>query len=129
MELLTGKVAVITGGSRGIGRGIAEAFLAEGASVVINGRSPEKGAATLRDFDVQNRARFIAGDVKNRANVEAVVDEALTVFGRVDILVNNAGGSTGFAPIHELAEEAWQEANQWILNSCFWATGARFLTC
>ena len=97
MGLLTGKVAVVTGGSRGIGRGIAEAFLAEGASVVINGRSPEKGAATLRDFDVQNRARFIAGDVKKRANVEAVVDEALNAFGRLDILVNNAGGSTGFA--------------------------------
>ena len=91
MGLLTGKVAVVTGGSRGIGRGIAEAFLAEGASVVINGRSPEKGAATLRDFDAQNRARFIAGDVKKRASVEAVVDEALNAFGRLDILVNNAG--------------------------------------
>ena len=129
MELLTGKVAVITGGSRGIGRGIAEAFLAEGASVVINGRSPEKGAATLRDFDAPNRARFIAGDVKNRANVEAVVDEALTVFGRVDILVNNAGGSTGFAPIHELAEEAWQEAINGSSIPAFGQRGARFLTC
>ena len=91
MGLLTGKVAVVTGGSRGIGRGIAEAFLAEGASVVINGRSPEKGAATLRDFNAPNRARFIAGDVKKRASVEAVVDEALNAFGRLDILVNNAG--------------------------------------
>ena len=122
MGSLAGKVAVITGGSRGIGRGIAEAFLEEGASVVINGRSPEKGAATLRDWGAPDRARFVAGDVKKRTDVEAVVDEAMTAFGRIDILVNNAGGSTGFAPIHELAEEAWQEANHWILNSCFWAT-------
>jgi len=51
-----------------------------------------------------------------------MVDATLAQFGRIDILVNNAGGSTGFAPIHELTEAAWQEASAWILDSCFWAT-------
>ncbi len=122
MNSLAGKVAVITGGSRGIGRGIAEAFLNEGANVVINGRSPEKGSATLAELNVGERAHFVAGDVKVREDVERIIDEALRRYGRVDILVNNAGGSGGFAPIHEMSEDAWQEANQWILNSCFWAT-------
>ncbi|MGA0170221.1 MAG: SDR family NAD(P)-dependent oxidoreductase, partial [Pseudomonadales bacterium] len=109
MNSLAGKVAVITGGSRGIGRGIAEAFLNEGANVVINGRSPEKGSATLAELNVGERAHFVAGDVKVREDVERIIDEALSRYGRVDILVNNAGGSGGFAPIHEMSEDAWQE--------------------
>ena len=64
MTSLAGKVAIVTGGSRGIGRGIAEAFLREGASVVMNGRSAEKGAATLAELNVGDRAHFIAGEVQ-----------------------------------------------------------------
>lgn len=106
MHNLDGKVALVTGGTRGIGRGIAEAFLSAGASVAINGRSAEKGAATIREWSAGDRAFYVAGDVTQKEEVEAMVDATLAQFGRIDILVNNAGGSTGFAPIHELSEAA-----------------------
>jgi 3-hydroxybutyrate dehydrogenase len=119
---LTGKIAAITGGSRGIGRAIAEAYLAAGASVSINGRNQEKGDQALAEMAVGDRAIFISGDVKDRDSVNAFIDDTVAHFGRVDILVNNAGGSSGYAPIAQLTDEAWDEAQAWILNSCFWAS-------
>ncbi len=119
---LRGRVAAITGGTRGIGRGIAEAFLAEGAKVMVNGRSPEKGRAALSQMNAGKDAAFIAGDVRKQADVEAVIDQTIMHFGRIDILVNNAGGSTGYALVEDLSDEAWQEAMDWILNASFRAT-------
>lgn len=119
---LNGRVAVITGGTRGIGFGLAETFLKAGAKVVINGRSPEKGIAAVAELGAPDRTLFVAGDVTRRADVEALVNGALTRFGRVDILVNNAGGSSGFAPVAQMSIDAWDEAASWILNSAFWAT-------
>ena len=60
---LTGKVAAVTGGTRGIGRSIAEALLASGAQVAINGRSPEKGAEAVAQMGAPDRTLFVAGDV------------------------------------------------------------------
>lgn len=119
---LDGRTAVITGGTRGIGRGIAEAFLAEGANVVVNGRSPEKGEQALKEMGAGERALFAAGDVRVQRQAEALVDAAVARFGAIDILVNNAGGSSGFAPVAELGDEAWQEALNWMLNATFWCT-------
>lgn len=119
---LDGRTAVITGGTRGIGRGIAEAFLAEGANVVVNGRSPENGEQALKEMGAGERALFAAGDVRVQRQAEAVVDAAVARFGAIDILVNNAGGSSGFAPVAELSDEAWQEALNWMLNATFWCT-------
>lgn len=119
---LTGKVAMISGGSRGIGFALAEAFLKAGGSVVINGRSPEKGSAAIAELGLPARTLFVAADVTRREDVEATINAALSKFGRVDILVNNAGGSSGFAPVAELAIDAWDQAGNWILNSAFWAT-------
>ena len=119
---LSGKVAVITGGTRGIGFGIAQAFLAAGASVVINGRSADKGRAAIAELAQPKRTLFVAGDVTRRLDVEAAINSTMQTFGRVDILVNNAGGSSGFAPVAELTDEAWQQAAAWILHSAFWAT-------
>jgi 3-hydroxybutyrate dehydrogenase/3-oxoacyl-[acyl-carrier protein] reductase len=115
-------VAVITGGTRGIGRGIGEALLAEGARVVLNGRSAEKGRQALEEMGAGDAVHFIAGDVQRQRDVVALIDGAIAHFGRIDILVNNAGGSSGFAPVAELTDEAWNEALNWILNSTFWAT-------
>ena len=119
---LDGKAAFITGGTRGIGRGIAEAFLADGASVMLNGRSEAKGQQALEEMDGGDRVGFVAGDVMVQAQVEAGVDATVERFGHIDILVNNAGGSTGFGLVHELSDDAWTGTADWILNSTFWAT-------
>ena len=116
------RVAVITGGTQGIGKGIAAAFLAEGASVVISGRSPDKGEAALADLGGGDRAVFVAGDVTSKSDVEGLIDAAIDRFGTVHVLVNNAGGSSGFALVEDLSDEAWQQALDWNLNSTFWAT-------
>jgi len=102
---LTGKVAAITGGTRGIGRGIAEALLAAGASVAVNGRNPEKGAIALSEMAAGDRAIFVPGDVTQQQDVENFIDTTITKFGKVDILINNAGGSSGFAPVSELSDD------------------------
>ncbi|HEX7034197.1 MAG TPA: SDR family NAD(P)-dependent oxidoreductase [Pseudomonadales bacterium] len=122
LDGLNGKVALITGGTRGIGRGIAEAFLTEGVRVVLNGRSEEKGRRTLEELDAGDDAWFVAGDVRRQRDVEAAVDATIAHYGRIDILVNNAGGSSGFAPVAELSDDAWNEALNWMLNATFWAT-------
>ena len=122
--MLEGQVAVITGGTRGIGRGIAEAFFEQGASVVVNGRNPEKGARAVEEMNGGDRVFFVPGDVTKQQDVENVVQSAIERYGKVDILVNNAGGSSGFAPVAQMSDEAWQQAAAWILHSAFWATRA-----
>ena len=69
-----------------------------------------------------DRTWFVACDVRDQAETEALIDGVADHFGGVDILVNNAGGSDGFARIHELSDEAWENALAWNLNSTFWAT-------
>ncbi|MET3859403.1 3-hydroxybutyrate dehydrogenase [Dietzia sp. 2505] len=124
MGTLDGKVALVTAGTRGIGRGIAEALLAEGASVVMTGRSADKGANALAEIGLPDRTAFLTGDARERDEVAGWVSGAVEAFGRLDILVNNAGGSDGFAPVHELSDEAWDNAFTFIVDSAFWATRA-----
>ena len=120
--MLDGKVAIVTGGSRGIGRAIAEAMLDEGASVVISGTTEEKGRRALEEMAAGDRMAFVRADARVRSEQEALVDEAARRYGGVDVLVNNAGGSSGFALVADMADESWQEAADWVLNSAFWAT-------
>lgn len=122
---LEGKVAAVTGGSRGIGRGIVEAFLAEGASVVLNGRSAEKGERALQEMDAtlrfsRDRAHFIPGDVTQEETIRRLVDGTVERYGRIDVLVNNAGGSSGFAPVAEMENDAWDHTIRWNLSATFW---------
>lgn len=95
---LDGRVAVITGSTRSIGRAIAEAFLAHGATVVISGRSELKGKQALEELDAGDKAVFHPCDANSQADIEALADFAAERFGRLDIWVNNVGGTSGFAP-------------------------------
>ncbi len=122
MGELTGRVAAITGGTRGIGRAIAEAFLAEGCKVVLNGTNAEKGAQAVAEIGRPDDVHFVQGDAKVREDCERVVDEAVEHFGRIDIMVNNAGGATNHAPVAQLTDEALDDALKWNLWSTFWCS-------
>jgi NAD(P)-dependent dehydrogenase (short-subunit alcohol dehydrogenase family) len=121
---LEGKVAAITGGTRGIGRAIAEAFHREGAKVVLNGRSAEKGQQALDEMGGGAAIHFMAGDVKVRKDCEALIQGTVDRFGRIDILVNNAGGAANHAPVAQLTDESLQDALLWNLWSTFWCSRA-----
>lgn len=119
---LEGKVAAVTGGSAGIGRAIAEAYLEEGASVAIMARNAEKAASVLADIDARDRLIFIQGDAMDQDAVEGFVDKTAEHFGRVDILVNNAGGAGDLQPTINLSDEAFDECMKWNVYSTFWGT-------
>jgi NAD(P)-dependent dehydrogenase (short-subunit alcohol dehydrogenase family) len=115
-------VAAVTGGSAGIGRGIAEAFLAEGANVTIMARNAEKAQRMMDEVGAGERLAFIAGDALVQADVEGFVDQTIDRYGAIDILVNNAGGAGDLQPIAELSDEAFDLAIKWNVYSTFWAT-------
>jgi NAD(P)-dependent dehydrogenase (short-subunit alcohol dehydrogenase family) len=108
---LAGKVAVVTGASRGIGRAVAGALAAEGAHLVVTGRDPAalaRAAGELTEGGADTVA--VAGDVRTAETTGAIVGAAMQRHGRVDILVNNAGGDSGHLPIHRLTDDDWEDA-------------------
>ena len=125
---LDGKVALITGGTRGIGRGIAEAYLREGAMLAVNGRNKDKGEQALQEFSAGDRAAFLQGDVMKQSDVEAIVDGTVERFGRIDILVNNAGGSFDNANVVDANPESFEAVLRWNVMSTFWQPSARCST-
>ena len=126
MGELDGRVAVITGGTRGIGRSIAEAFLRDGAKVVINGRDAAKGeraiAEIVAEIGVGDAVHFAQGDAAIREDCDRLIDATVAKYGRIDILVNNAGGSANNAPVAELTDEAMENALKLNLWSTFWCS-------
>lgn len=106
MGKLTGKAAVVTGASKGIGAAIAKALAAEGATVVVNYSRGEADAdkVVAAITAAGGKAVAVGGDVTKRADAEAIVDTAIKHFGRLDIVVNNAG-IYEFATIEEVTEE------------------------
>lgn len=120
MGKLDGKVAAITGGTRSIGRAMAEAFLAEGAKVVINGRSEEKGATALAEMGAGDNAAFYAGDATLQSTAEGIVDFTVEKYGQLDIMCLNSGGVNQTAPVAQMSDEEWKLEVDWNLNSVFW---------
>ncbi|HEX9514114.1 MAG TPA: glucose 1-dehydrogenase [Puia sp.] len=105
---LSGKVAIITGASKGIGASIAREYAAEGASVVINYVSDKNGAEGVMNDIIEGGGKAISvqGNVSNAADVKRLFDETKRAFGKLDILVNNAG-IYSFAGIEEITEESF----------------------
>lgn len=117
-----GKVALITGGARGIGLSITEALVREGASVFICGRNPatlKMALGQLHTFGAEASAAGTVADVRRYDDCRNFVQKAATRFGRVDILVNNAGIGI-FKPVDDLTAEEWDASIQTNLSSVFY---------
>ena len=116
---LTGQVALVTGGSRGLGLQIAEALGEAGAKVMLTSRKAadlEHATALLQDKGID--ARWIAADASQPADIERVVAETMERLGRIDILVNNAGATWG-APMESYPLEAWDKVMNLNIRSLF----------
>jgi 3-oxoacyl-[acyl-carrier protein] reductase len=117
---LQNKVVIVTGSSRGIGRGIADRFAAEGARVVVNGREPatiEPVAQALRERGAE--AIAVAADVGHTADVDRLFDTTRATFGGIDVLVNNAAWASPSAHFLEMDEDHWDTVIRTNLRSVF----------
>lgn len=116
---LEGKVALITGGNRGIGAAMGRLFASEGAKVVLVGRRAELGEAVAEEINAAGgSATFIAGDVTDEKTVDDIVRQAIDTYGQLDIVVNNAGIAPA-APIEEMDPAVWDELMACNIRSMF----------
>jgi 3-oxoacyl-[acyl-carrier protein] reductase len=122
MKMLEGKVAIITGASRGIGKGIAQKFVEQGAKVAFSYLSSEEKAKAL-EAELGNGAKGFKSDASDFNQAQELVDAVVAEFGTVDIVVNNAG-ITRDNLLMRMGEEAWDEVMTVNLKSCFNLTKA-----
>lgn len=107
---LTGRVALITGASRGIGRAIAEEFAAHGCAVALAARTPDAIQQVADSINVNGgRAIAFAADVTDESTAERLVNETVAALGRLDILVNNAGGNSFSVPVASMRLSGWSK--------------------
>ncbi len=106
--MLKGKIAVVTGSSRGIGRAIAEKLVREGCKVVINYNKDKKGAEETQKIIGKNSSFIVRADVSKVDECKKLVSETVKKFGKIDILVNNAGILLP-KPFEEVSEKDWDE--------------------
>lgn len=103
---LEGKVAIVTGSSRGIGKATAKLFVKEGANVTITGKDPKRLEDAAKEI---GNVFSVSGDIRNESDVQNVVKKTVEKFGKIDILVNNAGIFPQIKPLHEISEKEWNE--------------------
>ena len=123
---LTGRIAIVTGSSRGIGRAIAEALAAHGATVVISSRKAEACAETAAAINVacgRDAAVAIAANISSKDELRHLVEEALQKFGRIDVLVCNAASNPYFGPMAGISDDQFRKildnnvlANHWLIQ-------------
>jgi NAD(P)-dependent dehydrogenase (short-subunit alcohol dehydrogenase family) len=107
--MLKGKVAIVTGSTGGIGKGIAQALAAEGAGIIVSGRRIDEGEQVVSQIKARGGvATFVRADVAREQDCRALIRAALDRFGRLDILVNNAG-IFPIAPLSEVSASQWDE--------------------
>jgi 3-oxoacyl-[acyl-carrier protein] reductase len=117
---LAGKVAVITGGGRGIGRAIALSFAKEGASVVVSARTVPEIEEVAQEVEKQDRKSFaLQADVSREESVENMIGQTLKAFERVDILVNNAGTILPYQNVVDLTLADWNRVLEVNLTGTF----------
>jgi dihydroanticapsin dehydrogenase len=115
---LSGKVAIVTGGSRGIGKAIAKEFANNGASIAISGKDKAKLDETAKELG----AFAIQADIRKESDVEKFINKTVEEFGRLDILVNNAGVFPKIKLLHEISDSEWRDVLDVNLNGAFYAT-------
>ncbi len=120
---LKDQVAIITGGTRGIGRGVAELFAKQGAKVIITGRSAQNSAADEINSAISpdNAVKYIGCDMADRAAITALIESVLKDYGRIDILINNAGITEDTLFIR-MSDEQWNSVIDTNLNALFHIT-------
>jgi len=117
---LKGKVALITGSTRGMGKEFAIGFAKEGADVITNGRNLEKAKTVAKEIEsVGVRSLAIGADVSSLQDVTRMVDEAISTFGKIDILVNNAGVNPFILEAEKIKEEGWDQVLDVNLKGVF----------
>lgn len=125
---LTGKSAIITGSSRGIGKAIAEAFAEQGAKVTISSRKPgpcQEVAKELNDKHGDGTAIAHPANISDKAGLQAMVDATNEAFGKVDIVVCNAASNPYYGPMEGISDEAFEKilqnniiSNHWLIQMC-----------
>ena len=129
MPRLTGHTAVVTGGAKGIGRGVARRFAREGARVVVADVDTFAGQATADELaDLGGEGLFVATDVSVKQDVVAAVDRAVQAWGRLDILVNNAIKLSPNVPLHDKTDEMLESLLDTGLKATWWAMQRAFPT-
>ena len=110
MGKFTDKVALVTGGTSGIGKATAIAFGKEGAKVVLSGRRSSEGLETAKLIEeAGGNAKFVLSDVSQESDIKKLIDETVATFGRIDFAFNNAGVDSDNAPIHEQSLEQFDK--------------------